>query len=180
MQSLLSRLLPVNIHFEVRPVQEAWRFKMDPSQAQQIVMNLVLNARDAITGEGRIELRTENRVVDGRPVAVLCVRDDGAGMDAATLDHIFEPFFTTRGRERGTGLGLATVHSVTESCGGVIEVESDPGKGTTSASRCRDWNSASRAARPEAGAIPDRRCAGPAPGTAGATPRAAAGPTAAH
>jgi len=94
-------------------------------------MNLVLNARDAIEGAGRIELRTENRVVDGRPMAVLCVRDDGAGMDAATLEHIFEPFFSTRSHERGTGLGLATVHSITESCGGGIEVESTPGQGTT-------------------------------------------------
>jgi two-component system sensor histidine kinase EvgS len=130
-ESLLARLLPVNIRFEVRPVQEAWRFKMDPSQAQQVVMNLVLNARDAIEGEGRIELRTENRVVDGRPMGVLCVRDDGIGMDAKTVEHIFEPFFSTRSRERGTGLGLATVHTITESCGGAIDVESTPGKGTT-------------------------------------------------
>jgi PAS domain S-box-containing protein len=130
-QALLARLLPVNIRFEVRPVQEAWRFKMDPSQAQQVVMNLVLNARDAIEGAGRIELRTENRVVDGRPMAVLWVRDDGAGMDTATLEHIFEPFFSTRSHERGTGLGLATAHSIAESCGGGIEVESTPGQGTT-------------------------------------------------
>ncbi len=130
LEALLARLLPSPVRMEVRPVQGAWRFRMDPAQAKQVVMNLVLNARDAIEGPGRIEVKTENRLVDGRPVAVLVIRDDGRGMDEETVDHAFEPFFTTKEPEHGTGLGLATVHSIADAAGGWVEVESAIGDGT--------------------------------------------------
>jgi two-component system cell cycle sensor histidine kinase/response regulator CckA len=130
-ETILARLLPATIGLDVALASEPGRFLMDPSQAQQVVMNLVLNARDAIEGEGRIALRSENQVVEGRPMAVLVVSDSGRGMDAGTCDHVFEPFFTTKEPERGTGLGLATVHAVAEDSEGSITVDSAPGKGTT-------------------------------------------------
>jgi len=131
LDTILTRLLPATIQLEIQLADEPWAFAMDPSQAQQVVMNLVLNARDAIEGQGRIELRSENQLVESRPMAVLVVRDDGRGMDAETCDQVFEPFFTTKGPERGTGLGLATVHAVAESSDGSIEVGSKPGEGAT-------------------------------------------------
>lgn len=129
-QPLLARLLPPEIHLEVRLAPESWPIFIHPTQAQQVVMNLVLNARDAIEKRGRIELCTENRIQEGRPVATLMVRDDGCGMDADTRDRLFEPFYTTKG-ESGTGLGLATVYSAVTSAGGSIEVESEPDRGAT-------------------------------------------------
>jgi two-component system sensor histidine kinase EvgS len=129
-EPLLARLLPAGVHLEVRLASEPWPIHIDPVQAQQVVMNLVLNARDAIEGSGRIELCSESRLRDGRPVAVLAVRDDGVGMDEETRERLFEPFYTTKG-DRGTGLGLATVYAAVTGAGGDIHVESAPGRGTT-------------------------------------------------
>jgi two-component system sensor histidine kinase EvgS len=130
-ETILARLLTGTIHLEIQLADDPCQFLMDPSQAQQVVMNLVLNARDAIEGGGRILLHSEKQVIDGQAMAVLLVRDDGRGMDAGTSDHVFEPFFTTKGPERGTGLGLATVHAVAFDSGGNVTVDSAPGEGTT-------------------------------------------------
>ena len=113
----------------------------DPSQLEIAILNLAVNARDAMPRGGRIELevallaandpaRPAGEDVPAGPLAALVVRDTGVGIDAATRARLFEPFFTTKGPGRGTGLGLAIVRGVVEDCGGVIRVDSEPGKGT--------------------------------------------------
>jgi len=111
--------------------------KMDPAQVQQIILNLVLNARDAMPDGGRILLRTRNcrapeaEENDGSAGKVeFIVSDNGCGMDAETRSHLFEPFFTTKRPGQGNGLGLATVQNIVRQDGGSIEVQSEPGKGT--------------------------------------------------
>jgi CheY-like chemotaxis protein len=115
---------------------------VDAGQVEQVLMNLVLNARDAMTSGGRLSITTRNTTLtaDARgnrglvppgSYAVLVVADTGAGMDAATKAHLFEPFFTTKGVGKGTGLGLSTVHGIVSQSGGYVAVESAPGKGAT-------------------------------------------------
>ena len=110
--------------------------RADPSQVEQVLMNLTVNARDAIKDHGTITIATFSQDTGGyglTPVAnriALRVSDTGAGMDAETVNHIFEPFFTTK-QERGAGLGLAIVHGLVQQFGGTISVESVVGRGTT-------------------------------------------------
>ncbi len=132
LKSFLQRLIGENIELaaEMDPLLEA--VEMDPAQMQQTIMNLVLNARDAMPDGGKITLTTANCKMNGsaRAAAVeFTVRDTGCGMDDETRAHIFEPFFSTKGRQ-GTGLGLATVHNIVAHYGGTIQVESTPGCGT--------------------------------------------------
>ncbi|MEW6490121.1 MAG: GAF domain-containing protein, partial [Thermodesulfobacteriota bacterium] len=138
---MLRRLIGEDVELDWQPGAGAGQVRLDPSQLDQLLANLVVNARDAIAGTGRITLETrgvvlrERRSARGEPVApgryaLLCVADDGCGMDEKTLAHLFEPFFTTKEPGRGTGLGLATVYGIVRQNGGFVEVRSEPGRGT--------------------------------------------------
>lgn len=140
MQNLLTRLIGENIELRFLLDPDLGLIKMDPTQAQQILLNLVLNSRDAMPDGGTITVETRNCQVQGLaengagtsaptiPCAWFVVSDTGSGMDEATRAHVFEAFFTTKGK--GTGLGLATVHEIVTSNGGLIHVESASGRGT--------------------------------------------------
>jgi signal transduction histidine kinase/CheY-like chemotaxis protein len=139
MRNLLSRLIGENIELVTELADDLWSVKMDAAQVQQIILNLVLNARDAMPDGGRVMLRTQNcadlwdmRDQDREvtPCVELTVTDNGCGMDAETRAHLFEPFFTTKQTGRGNGLGLATVHGIVKQDGGTIEVQSEVGQGT--------------------------------------------------
>jgi two-component system cell cycle sensor histidine kinase/response regulator CckA len=140
MRNLLFRLAGAEHELEFRLDREIGAVRMQRARAQQILLNLVLNARDAMPGGGRITVETCNCRVQvlgqsGRegspslPCALLVVEDRGLGMDAETRAHLFEPFFTTKGR-KGTGLGLATVHDIVTRSGGLIHIDSAPNRGT--------------------------------------------------
>ncbi len=139
MLKMLRQLIGEDIDLAWLPGKNIGLVKMDPSQIDQILANLCVNARDAIGETGRITIETDtvtfdptygvaHSVVPGDYV-LLAVSDNGCGMDAETLSHLFEPFFTTK--ERGTGLGLATVYGIVKQNKGVINVYSEPGQGTT-------------------------------------------------
>ena len=139
-RNLLSRLLGEKIVLRFDLEKDLGNIKMDPAQSQQILFNLVLNAGDAISGSGQIAVETRNcgflpdasgLAKAAIPGVLLSVRDTGCGMDEQIRGHLFEPFFTTKPPGRGNGLGLATVHNIVKSFGGSIEVQSEPGKGTT-------------------------------------------------
>jgi PAS domain S-box-containing protein len=104
--------------------------RVDPAQLEQMLLNLVANARDAMPGGGRVRIATEVGFLGGQRLAVLTVEDTGTGMDAETQSHIFEPFFTTKPRDRGTGLGLSMVYGAVQQLGGSITVESELGRGS--------------------------------------------------
>lgn len=140
--NLLQRLIGENIELAWLPGKELWQVEIDPSQIDQILTNLCVNARDAIADVGKISISTENSIYDEQYYAdypahapgeyvLLSVGDDGRGMDEETLRHIFEPFFTTKERGKGTGLGLATIYGVVKQNNGFIHVNSRPGQGTT-------------------------------------------------
>jgi two-component system cell cycle sensor histidine kinase/response regulator CckA len=138
---MLDRLIERNITVRVARAPQLWPVKADPSQVEQLIMNLAVNARDAMPHGGELLIETRNeeiggalpRLVDGaRPgqYVVLVVADNGIGMDNETQAHMFEPFFTTKEPGKGTGLGLAIVYGVVKQLGGWTHVESKPGEGT--------------------------------------------------
>lgn len=142
MLRMLQRLIGEDIAIDWRPSPERWRVRIDPSQVDQILANLCVNARDAMTSSGRLTIETAARTftageVLGRADAapgdyvVLAVSDTGHGMDAEVQSHLFEPFFTTKSLGKGTGLGLPTVWGIVRQNGGFIEVDSAPGQGST-------------------------------------------------
>jgi len=141
MQDLLACLIGEHIQLELHLDRSLGVAEMDPAQAEQLLLNLVLNARDAMPNGGRIVIETSNckieQVQDAHPIfsgtpafpcVQLAVSDNGCGMDEATCRRLFEPFYTTK--PTGTGLGLATVQSIVTSSRGLIHVDSEPGRGT--------------------------------------------------
>jgi CheY-like chemotaxis protein len=142
MEKLLRRVIGERFDLQAHPDAENGRVKADPSQLEQVVLNLGVNARDAMPRGGKLIIRTENVRLDGETApqiattlvpgdyVMLSVTDTGAGMNEETKSHIFEPFFTTKGPGKGTGLGLATVYGIVRQTGGGISVESEPGKGS--------------------------------------------------
>jgi two-component system cell cycle sensor histidine kinase/response regulator CckA len=137
--TMLRRLIPENIELKFVPSNGIGRIKTDPSQVEQVIMNLVINARDAMANGGPVEISTSNAKLDRTqsPISGDCqdyvlvsVKDSGCGMDAATKSRIFEPFFTTKEQGKGTGLGLSIVFGIIQNCGGQILVDSEPGVGT--------------------------------------------------
>jgi signal transduction histidine kinase len=140
MCKLLRRLVPEDIAFNFRAGESLGRVKADPGQIEQVLMNLVVNAGDAMPGGGSLTVETRNATISEQNTSrrapaspgqyvLLSVADNGMGMDAETKARIFEPFFTTKEQGKGTGLGLATVYGIIKQSGGFIWVESEPGSG---------------------------------------------------
>jgi len=142
MQKALMRLIGEDIEFRFIPAKDLKIVKIDPTQVDQILINLVVNSRDAMPKGGRLTIQTSNAVLDkdyclrhpgskpGR-YALLQVTDEGIGMNRETLSHIFEPFFSTKEPGKGTGLGLATIYGIVKQNGGFITAYSEPDHGTT-------------------------------------------------
>ena len=142
MLKMLRRLIGEDIDLAWMPGLGLWPVKIDPTQVDQIMANLCVNARDAIEDVGKVTIETKNISIDQAycdahagfipgEYVMLAVSDDGIGMDSNVLNKIFEPFFTTKGVGKGTGLGMATVYGTVKQNNGFINIYSEPGKGTT-------------------------------------------------
>jgi NO-binding membrane sensor protein with MHYT domain/nitrogen-specific signal transduction histidine kinase len=139
---MLTRLVGEHIEVSVRPASPLGTVRADAAQLEQVIVNLVVNARDAMPEGGKLTIETQNVVLgtdfasqhigtQPGPYVLIAFTDTGVGMDQATQDRIFEPFFTTKPRGQGTGLGLATVYGIVKQSGGSVSVYSEPNRGTT-------------------------------------------------
>lgn len=141
LSKLLKRVIPESVQIQIVPAAGLWHALADPGQMEQVLLNLAVNARDAMPEGGRLTIRLENKILDGTAVradsnvppgeyVALSVEDTGTGISPDVLPRIFEPFFTTKDQGKGTGLGLASVFGIIRQSGGYIEVKSEMGKGT--------------------------------------------------
>jgi PAS domain S-box-containing protein len=141
MLSMLRRLIGEDINLVWQPAKGLWPVKMDPSQIDQILVNLCVNARDAIAGVGKLTIETGMKIFDSEycadhagfipgDFAMLAVSDNGCGMDKEILNNLFEPFFTTKDVGEGTGLGLATIYGIVKQNNGFVNVYSEPDQGS--------------------------------------------------
>ncbi len=153
--AMLRRLIGEDILLTTDLQPGLGRVRADPTHLQQVVMNLAVNARDAMPRGGRLSLATREVQCEPGPHVLLAVTDNGCGMTEEVKAHLFEPFFTTKGVGQGTGLGLSTVYGIVKHSGGHIEVESQAGRGTTFRVYLPRAEDSSQAARPDgAGAVP--------------------------
>jgi two-component system cell cycle sensor histidine kinase/response regulator CckA len=143
-EKMLVRLIGENIEILMIPESALWKVEIDPGQMQQVMMNLVVNARDAMPLGGKLTIETVNidldenyftdhGIVEKRPgpYVMMAVTDTGSGMDKEVQEHIFDPFYTTKEKSKGTGLGLSTVYGIVKQNNGFIWVYSEPGQGST-------------------------------------------------
>jgi two-component system cell cycle sensor histidine kinase/response regulator CckA len=142
MQRMLGRILGEDVELALVTEPALWMVRVDPSSFDQVIMNLMVNARDAMPEGGKASIETRNATIDAAfarthlgavagDYAMVAVTDSGTGMDKATLARIFDPFFTTKEKGKGTGLGLSTVFGIVQQAGGGVWVESEPGEGST-------------------------------------------------
>jgi PAS domain S-box-containing protein len=140
MEKMLARLVSEDVQIQSDLEGESWSVYIDPGQFEQVIVNLVVNARDAMPNGGRVTISTENLGAEHAALlpsglaagnyVVVSVADTGSGIPKETLAHVFEPFFTTKGPDKGVGLGLATCYGIAKQASGEITVESEPGQGT--------------------------------------------------
>jgi CheY-like chemotaxis protein len=131
LDAMLRRLLGADVTLETELDPGLWYVRADPGQLEQVLVNLIVNARDAMPAGGRVTIATANLPLGQGAYVSLSVTDTGIGMDRGTQARIFDPFFTTKEQGKGTGLGLSTVYGIVEQSGGHIAVESAPGQGAT-------------------------------------------------
>ena len=142
MEKMMRRLIGEDIELQTQLAPQLGKVKADPGQVEQVIMNLAINARDAMPMGGKLRIETNNIVIDkdtmfqdgeldAREFVSVSIADNGVGMTEEVKLHLFEPFFTTKGKNKGTGLGLSTCYGIIKQSGGHINVYSEPGKGTT-------------------------------------------------